>query len=154
MSAMRIGAGVLAALALASAPHAEAQVAAGVGPGYGVYPVAPVVLAPLYPYPYGGYLVPDPLRFTDDLPSCYRFGRCSLRDLELFRDRPHRLERLAPTAPGLKPPAADAAPPFTGGQWERPNRADVAPTPEENIRPEYRGASLPRAEFSESGRPR
>ena len=152
MSAMRIGAGMLAALALASAPRAEAQiVTGGVALGYGAYPVAPVVLVPLYPYPYGGVLVPDPLRFTESLPSCYRFGRCTLRDLELFRDRPHRLERLAPAAPGLNPPAADATPPFTGGQ---PNRAEVAPTPEEHIRPEYRGASLPRAEFSESGRPR
>jgi len=145
MSAMRIGAGVLAALTLVSAPHAEAQVVTGgVGLGYRVYPVAPVVLVPLYPYSYGGYLVPDPLRFTDDLPSCYRFGRCTLRDLELFRDRPHRLERLAPAAPGGAAHAGS----------ERPNRSEVAPTPEENIRPEYRGASLPRAEFSESGRPR
>ena len=39
----------------------------------------------------------------------------------------------------------------------RPGRdypAYVEPTPEENIRPEYRGSSLPREEFSESGRPR
>jgi hypothetical protein len=153
MSATRIGAGMLAALALVATPRAEAQtMTGGVGLGYGVYPVAPVVLVPLYPYPYGVY--PDPLRFSDELPSCYRFGRCTLRDLELFRDRPNRLDRLAPAAPGLKPPAAGAAPPFTGGQWEPPSRAAVQPTPEENIRPEYRGASVPRAEFSESGKPR
>jgi hypothetical protein len=134
---------MLAALALAATLRAEAQiVAGGAGLGYGIYPSAPLVFVPLYPYPYGVY--PDPLRFTDELPSCYRFGRCTLRDLELFRDRPHRLDRLAPAAPDGAPHAGP----------ERPSRAAVAPTPEENIRPEYRGASVPRAEFSESGKPR
>ena len=143
MSARRIGAGMFAALALVAAPSAEAQVVTGgAGVGYGVYPVAPAVLVPLYPYPYGAY--PDPLRFTDDLPSCYRFGRCTLRDLELYRDRPNRLDRLAPAVPAGAPHAGSAP----------PSRAPVAPTPEENIRPEYRGASVPRAEFSESGQPR
>ena len=145
MSAMRIGAGMLAVLALVATPRAEAQtVTGGVGLGYGVYPGTPAVFVPLYPYPYGGYLHPDPLRFADDLPSCYRFGRCTLRELELFRDRPYRLDRLAPAAPGGAPHAGSAP----------PSRAAVAPTPEENIRPEYRGASVPRAEFSESGKPR
>jgi hypothetical protein len=141
MSAMRIGAGMLVALALVAPHRAEAQIAIG-GVGYGVYPVTPAVLVPFYPYPYGVY--PDPLRFTESLPSCYRFGRCTLRDLELFRDRPHRLDRLAPAAP-------DGAP-HAGAQ--PPGRTAVAPTPEENIRPEYRGASVPRAEFGESGKPR
>jgi hypothetical protein len=147
---------MLAGLALAAAPGAAAQVvvSGGFGIGYGVYPVAPLVLVPLYPHPYGYYPVPDPLRFAEGVPSCYRFGRCTLRDLEVFRDRPHRLERLAPAAPDLKPPAAYAAPPFAAGQWEPPTRAPVAPTPAENIRPEYRGASVPREEFSESGKPR
>ncbi len=142
MSATRIG---VLAVALGFASGAEAQVVTGgVGLGYGIYPVAPVVALPLYAYPYGGgYIYPDPLRFGDGLPSCYRFGRCSLRELELFRDRPHRLDRLAPAAP-------DGAPRL---QPEPPRRA-VAPTPEENIRPEYRGASVPRAEFSGSGTPR
>jgi len=144
MSALRIGACVFAGIAL-SAPRAEAQlVTGGVSLGYGVHAVAPFVLVPLYPYPYGGHLVADPLRFTDDLPSCYRFGRCSLRDLERFRDRPHRLERLAPAAPGSAPRA----------ERQPPSRAAVEPTPQENIRPEFRGASVPRAEFSESGKPR
>ncbi len=143
MSATRIGAGMLVALALVATPRAEAQtVTGGVGLGYGVYPVAPVVLVPLYPDPYGVYA--DPLRFTDELPSCYRFGRCTLRDLERFRDRPNRLDRLAPAVPAGAPHAGSAP----------PSRAAVAPTPEENIRPEYRGASVPRAEFSESGKPR
>lgn len=141
MSSIRTGAGILAALALAAVLRAEAQVVTG-GVGYGVHPVAPIVLVPLYPYPYGVYA--DPLRFTESLPACYRFGRCSLRDIELFRDRLHRLERLAPAAPGGAPHAGA----------ELPSRAAVAPTPEENIRPEYRGASVPRAEFSESGQPR
>lgn len=141
MSATGIGAGVLTALAVVAAPCAAAQIVTGrAGLGYGLYPGA--VLAPLYAYPYGVY--PDPLRFTEGLPACYRFGRCTLRDLELFRDRPHRLDRLAPAAPGGSP--------HVGA--EPPGRAAVAPTPEANIRPEYRGASVPRAEFSESGRPR
>jgi hypothetical protein len=141
VSALRIGLGILAALAV----RAEAQVAVGgAGAGYGVYyPGAPVVVAPLALYPYG-YVYPDPLRFTDELPSCYRFGRCSLRDLERFRDRPYRLDRLAPAAP-------DGGPRI---EREAPGRANVAPTPDENIRPEYRGASVPRTEFEASGRPR
>jgi len=140
MIALRIGVGVLAALSL----RAEAQtMAGGAGVGYGMYPGAPVVVVPLAPYSYG-YVYPDPLRFTDELPSCYRFGRCSLRDLERLRDRPYVLDRLAPAAPegGLRPGHGVAG------------RAGVAPTPEENIRPEYRGASVPRAEFEASGRPR
>jgi hypothetical protein len=141
VSALHIGLGIVAALAL----RAEAQVAVGgVGPRYGVYPGAPVVVVPLTSYPYGGYVYPDPLRFTDELPSCYRFGRCSLRELERFRDRAHRLDRLAPAAPDGGPRLERAA----------PGRASVAPTPEENIRPEYRGASVPRTEFEASGRPR
>jgi hypothetical protein len=151
MSALRIGAAVFVALAVAGPPHADAQVA--VGGGLGVYPLAPAGMVPFYPYayggvfypyPYGGVLYPDPARFTDDLPSCYRFGRCSLRDVERFRERLHRLERLAPAAPAGAPRA----------EWERLPRANVAPTPEENIRPEYRSASLPREEFSASGTPR
>jgi hypothetical protein len=148
MSAMRVAICTLALLALA--PRADAQVVIGGGVvfGYGVYPARPGALLPIHPYggylwsPYGGELLPDPLRFEEGLPSCYRFGRCTVRDLELFRDRPHRLERLAPAAPS------------GATRVERYGRADVTPTPEENIRPEYRGASLPREEFREVGRPR
>jgi hypothetical protein len=135
-----MAAGVLAAVTLAAASRAGAQWApGGVSLGYGAYPLAPVLVVPPYALPYDLY--PDPSRFTDELPSCYRFGRCTLRDVERFRDRPHRLERLAPAAPEGVPFAA-------------PRRADIPPTPEEHIRPEYRGASLPRAEFSETGTPR
>jgi hypothetical protein len=141
MNAWRIGVGVLAALAL----RVDAQVVTGgAGAGYGMYPGVPLVVVPLVPYSYG-YVYPDPLRSGYELPSCYRFGRCSLRDLERFRDRPYLIDRLAPAAP---------AAPEGGPRPARDQRAGVAPTPEENIRPEYRGASLPRAEFEASGRPR
>ena len=141
----RAGLWLLALAACGAIRTAEAQVVifGGVGFAYGPYPVAPVVLVPLVPYPWA-WPYPDPLRFSDGLPSCYRFGRCSLRDIEFYRDRPHRLERLAPAAPD------GTAPRF---QQDGNHRASVAPTPEENIRPEYRGVSLPREEFSGSGRP-
>jgi hypothetical protein len=142
VTALRAAIGMLAALALAGSPRVEAQVViGGIWMGFAVFPVAPIVLVPIYPYPYGIYPYPD-LRFSDDLPACYRFGRCSLRDLVLFRDRPHRLERLAPAAPDDVP------------RFEPAVRRPVAPTPEENILPEYRDAGVPRAEFSESGQPR
>jgi hypothetical protein len=134
--------GILAALALAATLPAAAQaMVGGVGVGYGTYPVAPVVIVPLHPLPYGIY--PD-LRFADELPSCYRVGRCSLRDIDRLVDRLNRLERLAPAAPQAAP----------GAVTTRLSRGTVVPTPEEEIRAEYRGASVPRAEFSESGRPR
>jgi len=129
---------------LAVATPAFGQVAVGGGVGYG-YWMAPVVPLYSYPYPYGGYFFPDPLRFEDDLPSCYRYGRCSLRDIERFRDRPYRLERLAPAPPVANPPVDYGASPWGFGY--------APPTPEENIQPEYRGASQPRAEFEESGQP-
>jgi len=139
---------ILAVLALGLTTSAAAQTPAGgsVGFGHGVYARPPGVMPPPYPHLHGGALYPDPLRLADELPSCYRFGRCTLRDIERFRDRPHRLERLAPTAPAsvdtLRASGGDAS------------RSGVAPTPEENIRPEYRGASLPREEFRETGRSR
>jgi len=144
--AMRILPWILALSGLAVIAPASGQVVVGGGVGYG-YWMVPVPVVPLYayPYPYGGYSFPDPLRFEDGLPSCYRVGRCSLRDIEFFRDRPHRLERLAPAVPGANPPADYGASPWGFGY--------VPPTPEENIQPEYRGASQPRAEFEESGQP-
>jgi len=137
---------LVAVLAFAATTCANAQVMAGGAAGHG-YWMVPVPVVPLYPYPYsyGGYFFPDPLTLEDGLPSCYRFGRCSLRDIELFRDRPHRLERLAPAPPGVNPPPDYAASPWGGGY--------APPTPEENIQPEYRDASRPRAEFEGAGQP-
>jgi hypothetical protein len=141
----------LASLAAAWPGLAAAQVAIGVGGGivygpvvpgpvYGLY--APVVVVPVPLYGYGaGFLYPPPR--TDGLPSCYRAGRCTLADLFALGGRPDRLDRLAPTAP-------DA--PLAGHAFERP--ANVPPTAEDEIRPEYRGASVPREEFRESGTPR
>jgi hypothetical protein len=145
---MLIRAWMFALSAFAVTPCADAQVLIGGGVGYryAMYP-APVVPPFAYGYPYyGGYFFPDPLRFEAGLPSCYRFGRCSLRDVEFFRDRPHRLDRLAPTAPkGASAPSGHPDLVFPGY---------APPTPEANIQPEYRGASQPREEFSGSGQPR
>ena len=109
-------------------------------PAYGLY--GPVVVPyPLYGYGGAGFLYPPPR--TDGLPSCYRAGRCTLADLYALGWRPDRLDRLAPTAPD---------PPYAGPALGRP--ANVPPTAADEIRPEYRGASLPREEFRESGTPR
>jgi len=148
---MRILPWILALSGLAVIAPTFGQVVVGGAVGYGYWmaplPVVPLPVVPLYSYafPYGGYFFPDPLRFEDGLPSCYRYGRCSLRDIEFFRDRPHRLERLAPAPPSANP-AVDYGAPLWGFGY-------VPPTPEENIQPEYRGASQPRAEFERSGQP-
>ena len=132
---------------------ASAQVAIGLGAGvaygpilapvpvYGLY--APVVVVPYPLYGYGGAGVLYPPPRTDGLPSCYRAGRCTLADLYALGGRPDRLDRLAPTAPD---------PPYAGRAFALP--ANVPPTAEEEIKPEYRGASVPREEFKESGTPR
>jgi hypothetical protein len=145
----------LVALFAALPAVASAQMAIGLGAGvvygpvvapaavYGLY--APVVVVPYPPYGYGyggaGYIYP-PAR-TDGLPSCYRAGRCTLADLYALGGRPDRLDRLAPTAPDLPPP---------GRPLDRP--ANVPPTAADEIQPAYRGASVPRDEFRESGAPR
>src|SRR5262245_40148850 len=141
---MRTRTWLLAVLAFATTTCVDAQIVVGGAVGYG-YWMVPAPVVPLYSYPYGGYYFPDPLRFEDGLPSCYRYGRCSLRDIEFFRDRPQRLERLAPAPPSANP-AVDYGAPLWGFGY-------VPPTPEENIQPEYRGASQPRAEFERSGQP-
>src|SRR5262245_18863299 len=79
--------------------------------------------------------------YPDEAPavpySCYRIGRCSLRDLYYFAGRPNRLTRLAPQAP-----AESDQPPSIQYQWF------FAPvTPEENILPKYRAASQVRDEY-------
>jgi hypothetical protein len=138
----------LAGLAAALPAAAPAQVAIGLGAGamYGPAPVyglyAPVVVVPYPLYGYGGGFIYPPPR-TDGLPSCYRAGRCTLADLYALGGRPDRLDRLAPTAPDL-PPA--------GRALERP--ANVPPTAPDAIQPVFRGASVPRDEFKDSGAPR
>lgn len=139
----------LAALLAALPGLASAQLVIGLGAGvvygpvlapvYGLY--APVVVVPYPFYGYGGVLYPPPR--TDGLPSCYRAGRCTLADLYALGGRPDRLDRLAPTAP-------DA--PYAAHTFERPT--GVPPTAVEEIRPEYRSASVPREEYRESGTPR
>ena len=151
---MRIAARIsLAGLVAALPAVAPAQVAIGLGAGvvygpvlapapvYGVY--APVVVVPYPFYGYGGAgALYSPPR-TDGLPSCYRAGRCTLADLYALGGRPDRLDRLAPTAPD---------PPSAGRAFDRP--ANVPPTAVDEIQPAYRGASVPREEFKESGTPR
>ncbi|MCZ7563631.1 MAG: hypothetical protein M5U08_07295 [Burkholderiales bacterium] len=85
-------------------------------------------------------------RDADILPTCYRFGRCSVAEIYAYRDRPGLLDRRAPS-PATPAPVPDLA------RW-RVYPVPVAPTPEEHIRPEYRNASLPREAFKESGLPR
>lgn len=143
----------LAGLCAALPAIAPAQMAIGLGAGavYGpvvapgrVYgPYAPVVVVPYPLYGYGGagYVYPPPR--TDGLPSCYRAGRCTLTDLYVLGGRPDRLDRLAPAPPD---------PPPAGRPLDRP--ANVRPTAADDIQPAYRGASLPRDEFKESGTPR
>jgi hypothetical protein len=104
------------------------------------------------PYFYGGYapyvivepwaMAPLVPRIPDALPSCYRYGRCSPADMANYRYRTERLDRLAPTSPpdtaALDRPRPHAPPP---------------PTAEQDIRPEFRGSSVVREEYRESGRP-
>lgn len=150
---LRIAARISLTGLLAAPAAALAQVAIGLGAGiaygpliapapvYGLY--APVVVVPYPLYGYGGAGVLYPPPRTDGLPSCYRAGRCTLADLYALGGRPDRLDRLAPTAPD---------PPHPGRAFDRP--ANVPPTASDEIQPEYRGASVPREEFKESGTPR
>jgi hypothetical protein len=143
----------VAALCVALPASVPAQMAIGLGaravygpvvapgPVYGLYAPGVVVPYPLYGYGGAGYLYPPPR--TDGLPSCYRAGRCTLTDLYALGGRPDRLDRLAPTPPD---------PPPAGRPLDRP--ANVRPTAADEIQPAYRGASLPRDEFRESGTPR
>lgn len=108
-----------------------------------------------YPYgmyaPYGvyaPYAIVDPWatapgvpRIPDTTPSCYRYGRCTPADVAAYRYRAERLDRLAPAAP----PGTEALHSF------RPPAPP--PTAVEDIRLEYRGSSVVREEYRESGRP-
>lgn len=103
----------------------------------------------LYPYgAYAPYVIVDPWaaapgvpRVPDATPSCYRYGRCSPAEMTAYRYRVERLDRLAPSAPletqALNPYRPPAPP----------------PTAVEDIRPEYRGSSVVKEEYRESGRP-
>lgn len=146
---LRLGAGIGAALMLAP-PAALAQVVVGGGMGIVYGPVAPLAPWPGALYAPAPYVLVDPWfsapllpRNPETWPSCYRYGRCSAAEIATYRHRVDRLERLAPSAPA-DPRTADphAARPVL-----------VAPTPEENIRPEFRETSLVREEYAGSGRP-
>lgn len=155
----RLVALLAAGLACAAAP-VGAQVVMGGGLWYGapllwppgpmLWPPAPMLWPPApIPWPYGGVWQPSAApsanyRAPDFAPSCLRIGRCTVAELQLYYRRPEMLERRAPTAP--EPPGAAPAylPIFPHG---------VVPTPDEAVQPAYRGASLPREEFSESGKP-
>ena len=124
--------------------------------GYGPYPPYSGYGPPLYggyaPYGYGGYapyVLIDPWsaaplapRSPDALPSCYRYGRCSPAEMAAYRYRVERLDRLAPSAP------PDTLVPHASGPYALP-----PPTADEDIRPEYRDASVVKEEYRESGRP-
>lgn len=66
--------------------------------------------------------------------ACYLYGRCSADDLRQLRDRMQRLDRVSPQAPEPEPPRAVE------------QRAHIPPTPVDQIRPEYQGASQLREE--------
>ena len=103
----------------------------------------------LYPYgAYAPYVIVDPWatvpgvpRISDAAPSCYRYGRCTPAEVAAYRYRVERLDRLAPAAP----PGTQALHSF------RPPAPP--PTAVEDIRPEYRGSSVVKEEYRESGRP-
>jgi hypothetical protein len=138
LRATRLRACIAATMLFAPAPL-SAQFAVGGGFWHGPYP-PPVMIAP--PYFAGAFRFYPPL--TGDLPSCYRFGRCTALDLHLFLNRLERLERLAPAAP-----QTGSAPAVQFGRVFPP---EVTRTPDENIQPEYRARSLPREDYAESGK--
>jgi hypothetical protein len=133
-----------AALALAAVPaFGQVVVGGGAGAAYGGYG----------PYVYGGYgpyVIIDPWagvplvpRSPDTLPSCYRYGRCSPADMAAYRYRVERIERLAPSAPSDVPAQGHL----------QPSAPPPPPTAEQDIRPEFRGASVVKEEYRDSGRP-
>ncbi len=132
-----------AALSFAAQP-AFGQVVIGGGAGivYGGYG------PPLYGG-YAPYAIVDPWataplvpRSPETWPSCYRYGRCSPAEMAAYRYRVERLERLAP-----------AAPPDTSVQHQPGPFVPPPPTAEQDIRPEFRGSSVVKEEYRESGRP-
>jgi hypothetical protein len=149
----RLVALLAAGLACAAVPVGAEVVASG-GLWYG----APLLWAPapiLWPYPGAWYPYAAPsavpyaapsvnYRAPDFAPSCLRIGRCTVEEVQFYYRRPEVLERRAPTAPETPSAAPPFVPVFPHG---------VVPTSDEAVQPAYRGASLPREEFSESGMP-
>jgi len=126
-------------LAFAALPaHGQVVIGGGVYGGYAPYPYGP----------YAPYVIVDPwatippARVPDVTPACYRYGRCSTAEAAAYRRRAEQLDRLAPAAP-----AAPAAVTRSGPGPLPP------PTAEQEIRPEFRGASVVREEYRDSGRP-
>lgn len=133
-----------AALPFAALPAiGQVVIGGGAGVGYGGYG--------RYMYGgYGPYVIVDPWasvplvpRSPDTWPACYRYGRCSPADIAAYRYRVDRLERLAPSVPPDAPAQG----------YPQPSVPPPPPTAELDIRPEFRGASVIREEYRESGRP-
>ena len=133
-----------AALAFAALPaFGQALIRGGVGVGYGGY-------GPFVYGGYGPYVIVDPWarapfvpRSPDTWPSCYRYGRCSSADIAAYRYRVERIERLAPSAPSDVP---------AQGHFQ-PSAPPPPPTAEQDIRPEFRGSSVVKEAYRDSGRP-
>jgi hypothetical protein len=155
---MRAALALLSAVLCAGPASGQVVIWGGAGVvhgGYGPYLYGgyrPYLYGGYLPYPYGAYgpyAIVDPWavmplvpRSPDIWPSCYRYGRCSTADIAAYRYRVDRLERLAPSAPVDVPPVGPLRP------------AEPPPTAEEDIRPEYRAASVVKEEYRETGRPR
>jgi len=122
--------GLLSLAAVAQGPVGLDQ------PAYEFGPPPVTTTMQIAPYSHRIVSMPDVVA----VPACYRMGRCSAHDLYRFRDRPDRLTRLAPEAPG----EADSF----EYEWIL-----LPVTPEENIHPKYRTASQVRDEFHAVGRP-
>ena len=133
-----------AALALAAFPaFGQVVIGGGAGAVYGRYG--------LYGYgAHGPYVIIDPWagvplvpRSPDTLPSCYRYGRCSAADIAAYRYRVERLERLAPSAPSD----------MSGQGHFQPSVPPPPPTAEQDIRPEFRGSSVVKEQYRDTGGP-
>ena len=122
---------------------AEAQIVYGAGTGF-YYGVPLGGSSWSWPYAGLGAWYPNAYRLPGIAPSCLRVGRCAVSEMEYYYRQPHIFERRAPAAPEAS--SYGSQPVYVFGP-------DVGPTPDEAVRPEYRGASRPREAYSESGRP-
>lgn len=140
--AMLAGAIVAGALLLVCSGSAPAQQSAPSPPSsIDERPLAAPMM--LVPYPIE---VDIPIEVAPGVPyaSCYRIGRCSLRDLYRYSDKPNRLTRLAP-----EPPPESVI----GSGWTAYRWVFVPITPNENIHPRYRGVGEVRSEYATVGTP-